>query len=390
MKQKIIDTYYRILHLIRLFGAYTLQFIGRIKPIDSKTILFYAFRRKGLCCNPKYIMEELIRCYPGEYNLYWISEWPKTVETGDGYTVIRLRSIGFYLLCGYAKFIITNDRLDETMIKRKGQVYINTWHGGGLFKKAGYDAVGNEITEKMIRSFYSNNDYIIASSKKLEVIFQRAFRLDDYRVLPFGMPRSDVFYQKGVVKKVREKLEIPSDINTVLYAPTCRLNTGNASYFPESEIEILLNALHRRFGGKWMFLFKMHYFAESVLYKEIPEKVMCCNDYYDTQELLCGMDVLITDYSSLLWDYSLLDRPAFRYAPDLEIYIDKERDFYLEYDKWPFSYACNTKALYRQIEKFDLEEYRKNLEEFRIIIGNFDKGKSAQAFVQWLSREETF
>ena len=170
----------KFLHLIRIIGAYSLQIIGRIKPIDKRTVILYAFKRKGLCCNPKYILKALLKYYPGKYQIYWVSEWPDTVEQGNGYKVIKLRSIKFYLLCSHAGYFITNDRIDETVLKRKGQIYINTWHGGGLFKKAGYHIVCDSESEKLITKFYRNDDYLIASSRQLQYIFKKAFIIHRY------------------------------------------------------------------------------------------------------------------------------------------------------------------------------------------------------------------
>ena len=252
---------HKLLHLIRITGAYTLQIMGRIKPVDKRVVLLYAFKRKGLCCNPKYILKALLKYCLGKYKIYWVSEWPDTVERESGYEVVKLRSIKFYFLCGYAKYLITNDRFDEYLLKRKGQIYINTWHGGGLFKKAGYDIVCDSESEKLINKFYRNDDYLIASCKQLQIIFQSAFRMNEKQILPFGMPRNDVFYEnENEYLELRKTYGFSPETRIVLYAPTYRINDERKCFLSTKFIPELLNALSARFEGQWIFLYRMHYF----------------------------------------------------------------------------------------------------------------------------------
>ena len=377
-----------ILHLIRVLGAYFIQIIAWIHPLDTHLILFYAFDRKGICCNPKYIMKELISSYQDQYHLFWISKWPETCEKGDGYKIVRLRSVKFYVLSGYAKYVITNDRLDEYMIKRKGQVYINTWHGGGTFKKAGYDIIGNgkeATTKETIDSFYNKDDFLIVSSKYLEKQFMKAFHMNTNQILSFGMPRSDVFYKENdIYRAVRKKYAIPNETRIVLYAPTYRFQNDIDPFIPKDNVGSLLNDLTLRFGGNWIFFYRMHYFDKEDYYDEVEGKVVNCSDYYDAQELLCGIDILITDYSSLLWDFTLLGKPSFRYAPDIGMYEKTDRQFYWAYEKWPYPHSSTLDGLLEQIRTYDHEIYKKKMDEYLDSVGNFDKGNSSGQFVEWL------
>lgn len=384
MLKRFLSEFEKILHFIRLFGAYTIQLFGRISLIDNNMILLYSFERKGLCCNPKYIIKKLAES-KNDYKLYWISKWPETVERSKDYSIVKLRSVHFYLLCSRARYIITNDRFDDTVLKRKGQIYINTWHGGGIFKKAGFDAVRNAEEEKLIADFYHNMDYYLVSNMKLAGYFESAFRIKPKQILPFGMPRSDIFFNDLNIsyKKVRDRYSLHQDIKIVLYAPTYRDDHNLTYLFPDNKVEALLQNLSKRFGGEWVFAYKSHYF------ECIPEhisfsKVINCEDYYDTQELLCGIDVLITDYSSLLWDFSLLNRTAFRYAQDLKRYEKKERPFYLEYSKWPYPYATNVEELFKQIREYNEEKYMEDNDLFLKETGNYDDGKASERFVKWI------
>lgn len=376
----------KLLHYIRITGAYAIQIIVRVRSLDNNTILLYAFQRKGICCNPKYIMKELIKNYPGKYKLYWISKWPDTCEKGNGYEVIKLRSVKFYILNGYAKYIITNDRYDEYALKRKGQVYINTWHGGGLTKKAGFDTVKTIEEETFMKNEYSGQDYIVSSSALNSKIFINAFRIDECRILKFGMPRSDVFYYKDTFFEVRKKLDIAYNKKIVLYAPTYRKYNCNF-FLPESAIDGILDALSRKFGGDWLFLYRMHYFESAPSYKDVPDKVLGCNNYFDSQELLCGVDVLITDYSSLLWDFTLLKKPSFRYSADIDIFVDSKIDFYLNYYEWPYPHASSVDELYESIISYDEDEYYRKMNDYLNATQNYDLGDSSVQFAKWINKK---
>lgn len=375
----------KIKHIVRISGAYLIQLVGRIHPLDDRTVLLYVYNRKGLCCNPKYILKSLHENYPDYYRIYWISKWPETVERQSWYKVIRLRSIRFYLLSGYAGYIISNDLFDNTLLKRKGQIYIETWHGGGLFKKAGYDIVGDKIKENAIKAYYGNIDYLISSNEKLTDIFQKAFRIDRAHILPFGMPRSDVLKEdKEIYRDVRKAYGLDLKKKIVLYAPTFREGLNTDYLIPENLIDSVLKSLRLRFGGDWAFLYKLHYFEDKAVYAGLIGKVINCSNYYDTQELLCAVDVLITDYSSLLWDYTLLKRPSFRYAPDLRKYEKDERGFYVPYGEWPYPYAENIHDLLNVIETYEAKIYREKEEEFLDYTGNYDLGHSSEQFTYWL------
>ena len=253
-----------ILHYIRVGGARAIQIISRVLPINNHIVVFYAHKRKGLCCNPKYIMLEMIK-RPEKYKLYWISEYPETVPKSGNYKVIRKRSIQYYFICSRAKMHITNDIVDETLLKRKGQIYINTWHGGGAFKKAGFDIVKHKEEEKQLHIWYDKIDYMIISSDYLADKFKSAFRLKEEQLLKTGMPRSDIFFQKNkLYEEIRRQYGLDEKEKIVLYAPTYRYHTYEL--LEEEDIKCVLDALHKRFGGEWVFFFRAHSFDKEKHY----------------------------------------------------------------------------------------------------------------------------
>ena len=373
-----------ILHYIRVGGAKVIQIISRVFPIDNHIVVFYAHKRKGLCCNPKYIMLEMIK-RPEKYKLYWISEYPETVPKSDDYKVVRKRSAQYYLICSRAKMHITNDIVDETLLKRKGQIYINTWHGGGAFKKAGFDIVKHKEEEKQLHIWYDKVDYMIVSSTYLADKFQSAFQLTEGQILKTGMPRSDIFFQDNTLyEAIRKQYGLDEGVKIVLYAPTYRYHTYEL--LKEDEIKCVLDALHERFGGEWVFFFRAHSFDKEEHYQFKDKKLYDCNDYYDAQELLCAVDVLITDYSSLLWDCSLLKKPCICYAKTPKKYANQERDFYIPYEEWPYPKSTDIKELVEVIRRFAEEKYSDKVAEFLEKLNGYEKGCSTQIVVDRIER----
>lgn len=372
-----------ITHILRIAGAVSIQKLCSLLPLNSRSIVFYAHKRKGLCCNPKYILLELLKKYPKKYKLYWVSEYPDTVEKNRGYKVIRKRSVRYYVICSTAKVHITNDIVDETLLKRKKQIFINTWHGGGAFKKAGFDISVNKEEEELLHVWYDKIDYMLVSSQYLAEKFQQAFHLNTNQILKTGMPRSDVFFEKNdIYHKIRKKYGIEENAHIVLYAPTYRI--GEYSLLTEQELLQVLTALNKRFGGKWLVMVRNHYFDSEEHFTYQSGKIINCNNFYDAQELLCGIDILITDFSSLLWDFSILQRPCFCIDTNPGKYVENERDFYISYEKWPYPKSKNVNELIEQIRLFDEELYCKKVKEFLDYLGSYDKGNSSERFVEIL------
>lgn len=297
--------YRKLLHWIRVGGACIVQMLFRVVPINPNILVFYVHKRKGLCCNPKYIMKYMISVYPKEYKYYWVTDYPNTVPEDEKYRVVKVRSLYYYWLLSQTKMLITNDMVDETLIKRKGQLYLCTWHGGGTFKRSAFDIKEAEEIKGRLRRWYGRLDYLVLSNGFLEKEYRRSFRISETKMLRTGMPRSDVFFHyNDFYKGIRKLYKIDLDIKILLYAPTYRY--GKYELLSYENIISVLERLRKRFGGKWVCFFRKHYFDLRNSYHEKKEKMYDGSSYADVQEFLCATDVLITDYSSLLWDFTLL------------------------------------------------------------------------------------
>lgn len=179
---------------------------------------------------------------------------------------------------------------------------------------------------------------------------------------------------------IQEKYNI-EDKKVLLYAPTFRndFSFGGSSI----DFDVLKSALDKNFGGDWIILMKLHPMVAEKCNIE-NKNVMNVSFHEDMQELLCTADILITDYSSCMWDFSLLKRPVFIFADDIEEYTKKDRAFYMSCEKWPYPIAKNNEQLIKSIIDFDLQKYLSGLENHFHYVESYDKGNSCKEIFDYI------
>ncbi len=363
------------------------RWYGKKHPICNRQIMFYAHRRRGIVCNPKYILEELMKdpCY----KLYWVSEYPEKIQKDSHYEVVRYRSLKYFKLFVQTKVYITNDMLDELLYKRKGQIILGTWHGGGAYKKSGFSINPGRYQRFIFNLYYTRLDYVLSDSRLNTEIHSREFRVPQKQFLEFGLPRNDIFYKDNpnIRQKVTGFYGLPENIKILLYAPTYRKEKeGYKDYLTGDEMKIILKALEKRFGGKWVCIYRFHYFVRE---QSIPQNSGIQDGclYENIQELLYSADAYITDYSAGMWDFSFTYRPIFLYTPDLEKYEDDDRGFYIPIDKWPYPYAGKAEELITTINEFDEKAYRKKLQAHHELFGMVQGGRAAEKTCNFIKKE---
>lgn len=267
-----------------------------------------------------------------------------------------------------SKYIIVTDYFPPLYLSRprRGQKIIQLWHGAGAFKKWGYSAAENEwgnSREEMEKyPIHWNYTHVIVSSPEVVPHYADAFRIDPSRIFAYGFPRSDVFFQAEFLKASKEKLEklIPQSKGKriMLYAPTFRGNTLHEAY---NENILDISMLKKAFADEYFLVTKYHPLSRP---NPIPdgdtEFAQDISKSMDINEALCCAEIVITDYSSLIFEYSLLVRPMVFYAYDLESYID-QRNFYYKYEDFvPGPIAKDNKSLVEAIKSqailFDKEK----------------------------------
>lgn len=353
-----------------------------ICPIKNNRIIFMAYDGNAYACNPKYIFEYLYEKDGNKFEYIWVLDQNTYVLPLNVKTISK-NTFSFFYNILTAHFIVTNNALRSILPKRKGQILINTWHGGGAYKKVGMDVCNYNA---MVTKIWSKEtDYVISSCRDFTNAMSHALQIDTDHFILCGMPRNDIFFKSAnecMLQTIRNKYHIPTNVKVILYAPTFRGTTSNGRFNNELNMDMCLNALNKRFGGQWILMYRYHYHTNTVSRKNING--IDVSNYPDMQELLCLADVMITDYSSCMWDISLAFKPCFIYAPDIWTYLE-ERDFYTPMDKWPYPLAFSMQELIENIRMFDFEAYKKNVNKHHIDLGSYETGTACEAIGKLLT-----
>lgn len=360
-------------------------------PLQDNKILAMAYQSKQFACNPKYITEYLRTNHPGEFEITWAFrdahrfEWLKEW----GYEVVEMYSKEYLHAAATARTVIYNMRMPVALKFRPEQLTIGTGHGGGAYKKLLLDNPQVRRVDRWEIAQASDNTrlYLSSCTAYTEHVIRGAFGHQG-EVLESGMPRNDMLangsYQQAV-SRVRRHYRIPEGVRVVLYAPTYRKGTRVPSDYG-IDMPSVLGALKRRFGGEWVAMIRMHYFIQSPLESSGAYHYIDATDYWDMQELLAAADVLITDYSSSVWDYSLLQRPGFLLATDLEKYEVKQ-GFYTPFEQWPFPTARSNDELLATIAAFDEAENAARTKGHHEALGSKEDGLATERVVQRIRQE---
>lgn len=304
---------------------------------------------------------------------YLLPEWVRGVEYCS-----LLRT---YYELATAKIWVNTHLLEKDWKKRKGQLVVQTWHGGIAIKKLESDIVGalkkTEPEKERTKNTCELSDVFISQSDFLSSIYRRAFGYKGI-IWKCGYPRTDILFKDNneSVNKVKSLLSI--DTKILLYAPTFRQEWGEIDWTPYSiDYERLQKTLKKTFGGEWTILLKWHPVLIPFLRdKEVPSGAIDVTDYDDMQELIMASDIVVSDYSSCLFDAALREIPCFTYATDFEQY-KAERGVYFEMEELPFPYARNNDELMHNIESFDYEDYKKKWTAFKERIGLHETGHAS-------------
>lgn len=368
---------------IKLWIVYILRFVCKgiyLIPVKKRRIYLSSNRGTSLSCNPWYLFEYMREKYPGTFEYIW--EYDKEAEPMDKVKYVKPHTVAsiYYMLT--SGIIISNDGIGSFIPKRKSQCFINTWHGGGAYKRVGGDTIQdpNDPEVKINKICGGQTDAFLSGCKKFTEVMHVAKAVPTERFLECGMPRND-FLINGTDKDIRGKVYryfgLDPEKKIVLFAPTYRGVEGNANFDLEIDVDGCLQALKDRFGGEWVFLMRKHHFVEHVK----MDGCIDAGDYPDMQELLYTVDVFITDYSSTIWDYSLTFKPGFLFAPDFDKY-EKERNFYSDPETWAFPIAKTNPDLQRLIREYNEEKSREKIQKHHELLGDTESGHASEMVVK--------
>ena len=388
---KTVALYSRLKLYILLLLSLTIRCFSKVK---KGRVLLWSTVGKDYSCNPLCISDYLLNNESGNYEVYWL--FHETVDTSHvdkRIKKIRFGSLMHLYYINTAEFLITNHRTPADTLywyKRSGQKYVMTWHGSMPLKKIEKDAI-DSLQKSYIKDAKEDSnkcDLMLSDSKWYSDLIRRSFWYDG-DILEEGMPRNDILYNKSVHPQIKEKVVSAlgiKDIESkflVMYAPTFRTNHKTGLYL--TQWSFLKGVIKKRYNKSLVVLLRLHpTLLQLVNTDELitEDFVVNASVYHDMQELMIASDMLITDYSSTMFEFALLNKPCLLYTPDLTEY---DRGFYFSINDLPFPVAETPNALHHQIECFDDQHYNKTVSEFLNttfhVLGN---GQAAKEFVKWM------
>lgn len=378
--------------IIRILYKLTYHFIS----IDDKLVIFISFHGRGYSDNPRAIYEQM-RKDPrfNDYRFIWfIKNHKKKNVKIEGAEIKEYLSLPYFYYMSKAKYWIINCKMPTYICKKDKQIYLQTWHGTPL-KRLGHDIIASEDTtfyrsgmsfEQMTKSYdidVERYNYMISPNAFCTEVFQTSFQINKERLIETGYPRNDFITNatKEDVISLKKKYHLPLDKKIILYAPTWRDNSYVAAGYT-FELKADFHKWKEILQEEYVVLFKPHYLIinkyendrslDGFLYS-IPAN-------NDIKDLYVISDVLITDYSSVFFDYAILKRPIYFYMYDIEEYATDLRGFYMDIHKeLPGKIYKEENEMLMDIKNQIYDDSR--MEVFNQRFNNLDDGKASKRVV---------
>lgn len=358
----------------------------RLLPLKNNRIVLENYFGKGYGDNSKYIANELLKNLK-KYDLIWLVKGNYYEDIPKEIKQIKRGTLSELYYISTAKIWIDNSRKPLGTTKRKGQFYIQTWHGCLALKKIEYDAIDklSDDYKAVIKNDNKMIDLMLSNSNFCDEMYKRAFKYNG-KILKYGSPRNDILINRtSEFKEKIQKKYLIEDNNILLYAPTFR---NSYEYNPyDIDFDLLKEKLEEKTGTNWKILIKLHPNISNNSKKYINSKdCIDASSYPDIQELICACDLLITDYSSTMFETMIANKPVIIYANDIDSYAD-ERGFYFKFDELPFPLTRNNKELLNYIENNNIKDIPNNYIEFNKKIGLKETGQASKKVVEEILKE---
>ena len=382
------------------------KIITLVIKVDEKTIIFACFNGKSYSCSPKAIYKYMLSSEEyKDYKYIWAFRNPenyKELENNRNTKLVKIHSKKYKKYLAKAKYWIFNYKIPDYIYPKKNQIFVQCWHGTPL-KRLGcdlehFDNVLN--TMKGIKKRYkieaSKFSYFISPSKFASEKFISAWNLKETGkeniILEEGYPRNDFLfnYTKNDEENIKKKLGIEKDNRKIiLYAPTYRSDQHETGVGYTYKEELDFTRLQKKIGDKYIILFRPHYFiANSFDFEKYKGFVYNVSNIDDINELYIISDMLITDYSSVFFDYANLKRPIIFYMYDLDHYRDDSNGFYIDLNELPGKIVKTQEELEDEINNINInfkydEKHRKFNEKYNYL----DDGNASKRVVEKLIQD---
>ncbi len=389
LKVKIIDLAKKNT-VFRICGrkvSYFLKYIrfkirGFGKKVDNHTILFFAFKGKSYACSPKAIYEYMLKDPKYQnYQFIWAFKKPEEhhqLAKNKNTKVIKYGGKEYEKHLAIAKYWIFNYRVADHIYPKKNQVYVQCWHGTPL-KKLGYDLKNTHNAMNSQKEIY---DRYKIDAKKFKYILSPN---QTNKVVEKGYPRNDFLsnYTQEDVKRVKRKLNLPEDKKVILYAPTFRDDQHKSGVGYTYQTVVDFDLLKQNLEKEYVILFRAHYLvANSFQFENYKDFLYDVSNYDDINELYIISDLLITDYSSVFFDYANLKRPIIFYMYDFDLYKDELRGFYIDISELPGEIAKTQTELLKKVENVKDFVYDNKYQEFYQKYNYLEDGNAAKRVVE--------
>lgn len=375
-------------HCINLLKNYIFGKIFSLFPIQNNKIVVDSFYGKGYGDNAKYIIEKVL-ARDKNMTIIWLldknnfqkDDLPKQIRG------IKYGSLKALYQMATAKIWIDNSRKIFFPPKRKKQFYIQTWHGGIGLKKVEKDAE-DKLTQRYVKYAKHDSkmvDVFVSNSSYRTNLFKKSFWYNG-KIVEYGCPRNDIFFDKDakryVKTKIYQKYKLKSTKKIILYVPTFR-NNPDFNYI-SFDFQKLLDSLNKDHDEKYVLLVKLHSNVKAKI-PYISDNVIDVSDYPDVDELMLISDIVISDYSSVFFDFLYTNNPVYLYAPDYDLYM-KERGLNFIYKELPFSISYDSDELINNIVQKEYIKYQKQLEKFLDEMKIVDDGHASERVADLIER----
>lgn len=351
--------YYFLLSIQHIYYAIYFGFFMtffKLFRIKNNKIVISSFYGKGYGDNPKYVCDELLK-KSKDLDIVWIVKDYNDKSIPEGIRKAKHNSIKALYELSTAKVWIDNSRKTYHTRKRKNQYYIQLWHGSMMFKKIEFD-VADKLGKFYVRNMKKDNkmiDLFVTNSEFFTKKVRETFKYTG-EVLECGEPRSDELMKNHVKmgKDFREKNNYVGK-KIIMYAPTFRANYGTEAY--DIDYEKLYNSLENK--QDYVIFIRLHPNISSDKIKiNFNDHIIDMCKYPNMHDLIAASDIVITDYSSSMFEAMLIDKKVVIYASDIDEYSD-DRGFYFEFSELPFPLTKNTKELIKCINSDKLYDKKK-------------------------------
>lgn len=369
--------------------------------VDRKTIYFETFSGRSYADSPKAIYEHLLADPRfSDYLFVWSFFEPekyKFLEENRNTKVVASKSREEEKILARAGYWITNYRMLDHFIPKAEQIYVQCWHGTPL-KRLGYDLkqsdnVMNSIEE--IRDKYKTDterfSYFISPSAFATEKFRSAWNMEALgkadSVIEEGYPRNDrlINADPEYVSSLKKQFGIDDigDKKVLLYAPTWRDNQHTSGVGYTYKVSVDFDYLREKLAGRYVILFRAHYLvANSFDFQKYDGFIYNVSDHDDVNDAYLVSDILITDYSSVFFDYANLRRPMIFYMYDMEEYRDSLRGFYISLDELPGRIVENEQDLVQAVEAAADSEIDETYERFNKKYNYLDDGHATDRVIE--------